>query len=98
MEMLFLSSVNETMDLLWNLPFFKMVPPETNVFSFFKSWADNGSTNQYSLSIVLWLGVDTPHVILSIVGVEPGETPSALSCLSYLINRFLTDIKHLARN
>ena len=40
----------------------------------------------------------TPHVILSIVGAEPGETPSALSCLSFLINRFLTDIKHLARN
>ena len=27
MEMLFLSYVNETMYLLWNLPFFKMVLP-----------------------------------------------------------------------
>ena len=31
---------------LWNLPFFKMVPPKTNVFSFLKPWADNSSTNQ----------------------------------------------------
>ena len=30
MEMFFLSYVNETMCLLWNLPFFKMVPPKTN--------------------------------------------------------------------
>ena len=30
MEMFFLSCVNETMYLLWNLPFFKMVPPKTN--------------------------------------------------------------------
>ena len=33
-EMFFLSSVNETMYLLWNLPFFKMVPPKTNFFLF----------------------------------------------------------------
>ena len=75
-----------------------MVPPKINFFSFFKPWADNGSTNQYSLSIVLWLGVDTPHVIVSIVGEGSGETPPALSCLSYLINNFLTDIKHLAKD
>ena len=30
------------------------------------------------------------------VGEGPGETPSALRCLSYLINSFLTDIKQLA--
>ena len=30
MEMFFLSYVNETTYLLWNLPFFKMVPPKTN--------------------------------------------------------------------
>ena len=35
MEMFFLSYVNETTDLLWNLPFFKMVPPKTNFFFFF---------------------------------------------------------------
>ena len=42
-EMFFLSYVNETMYLLWNLPFFKMVPPKTN-YSFLKPWVDNGST------------------------------------------------------
>ena len=33
MDMFFLSYVNETMSLHWNLPFFKMVPPKTNFFS-----------------------------------------------------------------
>ena len=32
MEMFFLNCVNETMCLLWNLPFFKMVPPKTDFF------------------------------------------------------------------
>ena len=31
------------------------------------------------------------------MGEGPGETASALSCLSYLINNFLTDIKQLAK-
>ena len=47
-EMFFLSYVSETMYLLWNLPFFKMVPPKTNIFSFLKPWVNNNSTNQYS--------------------------------------------------
>ena len=34
---------------------------------------------------------------MHIVGEGPGETPSALRRLSYLINGFLTDIKHLAK-
>ena len=34
---------------------------------------------------------------MHIVGEGPGETPSALRCLSYLINNFLTDIKPLAK-
>ena len=38
MEMFFLSYVNETMSLHWNLPFFKMVPPKTNFFSFRIPW------------------------------------------------------------
>ena len=33
---------------------------------------------------------------VQIVGEGPGETPSALRRLSYLINSFLTDIKQLA--
>ena len=36
MEIFFLSYVNETMYLLWNLPFFKMVSPKTN-FSLFSN-------------------------------------------------------------
>ena len=35
---------------------------------------------------------------LHTVGEGPGETPSALRCLSYLTNSFLTDIKHLAKD
>ena len=35
---------------------------------------------------------------MHIVGEGPGETPSALKCLSYLINSFLTDIKQLAKD
>ena len=34
---------------------------------------------------------------MHIVGEGPGETPSALKCLSYLINSFLTDIKQLTK-
>ena len=30
---------------------------------------------------------------MRVVGEGPGETPSALTCLSYLINSFLTDIR-----
>ena len=33
MEMFLLSYVNETMYLLWNLPFFETVPPKTFFFS-----------------------------------------------------------------
>ena len=35
---------------------------------------------------------------MHIGGEGPGETPSALKCLSYLINSFVTDIKHLSKN
>ena len=49
MEIFFLRYVNETIYLLWNLPFFKMAPPKTNFFSFPKPWVD-------FISIVLWLG------------------------------------------
>ena len=37
MEMFFLSYVNETMYLLWNLPFFKMVLLKTNFFLLFSN-------------------------------------------------------------
>ena len=63
MEMFFLSYVNETMHLLWNLPFFKMVPPKTNFFPFLKPWADNSSTNQY-LYLLLY-GWGMTHLVPS---------------------------------
>ena len=56
-NLFFLSCVNETMYLLWNLPFFKMVPPKTNVLSFLKPWADNSSTNQYSYQLLYGWGM-----------------------------------------
>ena len=56
MKMFFLSYVNEAMYLLWNLPFFKMVPPKTNFFSFLKPWAGNNSTNQYSYQLLYGWG------------------------------------------
>ena len=56
--MVLLSYVNETMYLLWNLPFFKIVPPKTNFFfSFLKPWADNSSTNQYSYPVFYGWGM-----------------------------------------
>ena len=92
MEMFFLSYVNETMYLFWNLPFFKMVPPKTNLFfPFLKPWTESGSTNQYSCQSSYGRGWHTS-------GEGPGETPSALRSLSYLISSLLTDIKCLAKN
>ena len=91
MEMFFLSYVNETMCLLWNLPFFKKIPSET-FFSPLKSWADNGSTNQYSSQLFHGQRRHTSgHSIskMHIMGEGPGETPSALRCLSCLINSLL---------
>ena len=57
LEMFFLSYVNETMYLIWNLPFFKMVAPKTNFFSFLKPWANNSSTNQYSYQLFYGWGM-----------------------------------------
>ena len=57
MEMFFLNCVNETMYLLWNLPFFKMVPAKTNFFSLLKPWADNSSTDQYSYQLFYGRGM-----------------------------------------
>ena len=44
-----------------------------------------------------WHTTCHPSSKIYIVGEGPGETPSALRCLSYLINSFLTDIKQLAK-
>ena len=70
-------------------------------FSFLKAWADNGSTNQYSVNCLMARGWHTlchPTSKMHNVGQGPGKTPSALRCLSYPINSFLTDIKHFAKN
>ena len=101
MEMFFLSYVNKTMHLFWNLPFFKMVPPKTNFFSLLKHWADNSSINQYSYQVFYVWGMTTSCLPISkmyIVGEGPGKTPSTLRWLSYLISSFLTDIKHPAKD
>ena len=64
MEMFFLSYVNETMYLLWNLPFFKMVSPKTNFFLF--SNLGLIIAQQASIHISCFMaGDDTPHAILS---------------------------------
>ena len=55
--------VNETTNVLWNLPFFKMVLPKTN-FSFPKTWAEN--TQQTSIPVNCFLARgNTPCTILS---------------------------------
>ena len=72
-----------------------------SLFSFLKHWADNGLTDRYSCQLFLGGGWHTlcHHISkVHIVGEGSGETPSALGCLSYLMNSFLTDTKHLAIN
>ena len=61
----FLSYANETMYLLWNLPFFKMVPPKTKLFffSFLQPWANSSSTNQYAYQ--LFYGWAMTHLVPS---------------------------------
>ena len=95
MEMFFLSYVNEPMYFFWNLLFFKMVPPKTN------SWLIIAQQTSVQISCFMAGGLHTlchPISKMHIVGEGPGETPSALQCLSYLINSFLTDIKYLAKD
>ena len=99
MEMFFLSYVNETMYLLWNLPFLEMVPPETNFFLFSNLGliiAQQTSIHINCFTAGRWHTSCHPTSKMHIVGEGPGETPSALRCLSCLINSFLTDIKQLA--
>ena len=67
------------------------------LFFFFKAWADNDSTNQYSCQLLY--GWRMPHFVLFylkmyIVGEGPGETPPALRCFFYLIRSLLTRKSH----
>ena len=82
METFFLSYVNETVFAL-ELPFFKMVSPKTNFFSF--SNLGLIITQQTSIYINCFMagGWHTScHAIskMHIAGEGPGETPSALRC------------------
>ena len=87
----FLSYANETMYLLWNLPFFKMVPPKTNF------WLIRAQKHPIFISIVLWLGDDAPRAILSRRCILWKRGLVKL-LQPYLINSFLTDVKHLAKD
>ena len=100
MEMFFLNCVIETMYLLWNLSFFKMVPPKTNFFLFPNPGLTMAQQTRIPLSYFMAGGWHTfcyPISKVHIVGEGPGAIPLVLRCLSYLINSFLTDIKHLAK-
>ena len=87
MEMFFLSYINE-MYLLWNLSFFKMVPPKTNFFLFSNLrliMAQETSIPVNYFMVGVGVGDDIPLISkMQIVGEGPGETPSALQYLSYL--------------
>ena len=101
MEMFFLSYVNETIYLLWNLPFFNMVPPITNFFLFSNLGLIIAQQTSIHINCFMageWHTSCHPILKMHIVGEGPGETPSALRCLSYLISLLLTDIKHLAKS
>ena len=91
------------MYLLWNLPFFKMVPPKTNFFFFLFSNLGLIIVQQTSIHINCFMaggGHTSCHPItkMRVVGEGPGDTPSALRYLSYLINSSLTDINHPAKD
>ena len=67
-------------------------------FPFLKPWADNSSANQYSYHLLYGRGMI--HLVPSYLknaycGRGASETPSALRCLFYLINSFLTGITWL---
>ena len=99
MEMFFLSYVNNTMYLLCNLPFFKMVSPKTNFFIFSNLGLIIAQQTSIHINCFMAGGWHTscrPITKMHIVGEElVKETLSALRCLSYLINNFLTNIKQL---
>ena len=101
MKMFFLSYFNEVMYLLFDLPFFKMIPPKTNFFLFSNLGLIKAQQTSIPVKCFMargWYTSCHPISKMHIVGEGPGETPSTLRRLSYLINSFLTDIKHLSKN
>ena len=96
MEMIFLSYVRETLYLFWNLPFLKMVLHKTNFFLFSNLGLIMAQQASIPVNCFMARGWHTScHTISKMHTVEegPGETPSALRYLSYLINSFLTGLK-----
>ena len=94
MEMFFLSCVNETMYFLWTLPFFEIVPPKTNFFLVSNLGLIIPQQTSIHINCFMSGGWHTSchHISkMHVVGEGPGETPSAMRCLSYLINSLLTD-------
>ena len=89
------------MYLLWNLPFFKMVPPKTNFFLF--SNLGLIIAQQTGIHISWFMAGGRTHLGLSYLKnacCGRGAWWNSLSlevCLSYLINTFLTDIKQLVK-
>ena len=77
-EIFFLSYANEIMYLLWNLPFFKMVPPKTN---FWLLMAQQSSIHISCFMAGGWHTSCHPISKMHIVGEGPGEILSALRCL-----------------
>ena len=60
------------------------------------TWDDNSSTTSIHINCFMagvWHTSCHPISKMHIVGEGPSETPSALSCPSYLINSFLTAMK-----
>ena len=90
MEMLFLSYINETMYLLWNLPFFKRVPPKTNF------WLIIAQQTSIHVNCFMAGGWQTSSHLISKMHIVGGGL-SALRGLSYLISCFPTGIKQLAK-
>ena len=92
------SYVNETMYLLRNLSFFKMVPPKTNFFSFLKPWAQQTRIPVNCFMAGGWHTSGQPISKVHTVGKGPSAAPSTWRHRSHLTNSFLTDIKHLSKN
>ena len=88
------------MCLLWNLPFFKMVPPKT---FFLSSHLGLIMTQQASIPVNCfmawgWHTSGQPISKVHTVGKGPSAAPSTWRHRSHLTNSFLTDTKCLAKN
>ena len=78
-----------------------MVPPKTNFFPSSNLGLVMVQQTGIHGNCFMTRGRHTTRCSISevhVVGEGPGETPSALTSLSYLLDSFLTDIKQLAKN